>query len=345
MRPARRLLLLGVLGLWLAPAALADVGGAVWDDSAAEPLLLRNDHPLYLTLTSTALPDRPKVLAPRRWAWDVGYLDSNTIADQNDLAVTDRIIVDAELQRLELRVRYGMAERWEASAAVPYLVLGGGYMDSFIESFDDTFDAVPRARSIRGDGEFRYLFMVDGRNLIDETDETRHGLGDIPLQVKYQCRSETAGWFPTVALRGMLKLPTATDSLLGNGRVDGGVGVLAEQPLGERFRLTANLDVTSVHLPMALKTVDMAPVMVSGLLVAEHRLTRRFSWMVQYAAGSNPYPKFDKDMTALNRLPMGIGLGVTYRTTPRTALTVSAGENINSAWPDFSWSAAFRGSF
>lgn len=338
--------------LLLATVAACLIGVSAGASSAEEaapsfagPAWLRNDHPLYLTLMSTARPDRATTLAPRRSAWALAYLDSNTIADQNNLAVTDRIIVDAELQRIELGWKYGLAEHLELSAAVPYLILGGGYMDNFIESFDDVFDAVPRARSIRGHGEFRYLFRVNGQNLIDETDATRHGLGDLPLQLKYQFRDAVEGWFPQAAVRGTLKLPTATDSLLGSDRVDVGAGVLAEQPFGERFRVTLNLDVTTAHLPLALKTLDLDPVVVTGFFALEHRLTRKASWWVQYTAASNPYPTFDNDMTALNRLPMGVGLGWTYRVAPRAAITLAAGENINSAWPDFAWSAELSGSF
>lgn len=311
------------------------------DSSSVAPPWFRNDHPLYLTLMANTVPDRPTTMAPRRSAWSLTYADANTIADQNNLAVTDRIIVDAELQRVELGWRYGVSDRLEVSAALPYLVLGGGYMDDFIESFDDLFDATPRARSIRGQDEFRYLFRRGGQNLIDETDESRHGLGDIPLQVKYRFREDArAAWFPTASVRGMLKLPTATDSLLGNDRVDAGIGLLAEQPLGSRLRATTNLDLTTVHLPLALKSIDMDPVMVTGMLAVEHQVTRKASWWVQYTAASNPYPTFDNDMTALNRLPMGIALGWMYRVTPKARVMLAAGENINSAWPDFSWTAS-----
>lgn len=307
--------------------------------------MLRNDHPLYLPIFATALPDRATVVEPGRWGWEVGYLDSNSITDQNNLAVTDRVIVDAELHRFEATLRYGVAERWELRAALPYVVMNGGYMDGFIQSFDDLFDATPRARTIRSRNEFRYLVRVNGDNLVDETDETIQGLGDLPVQLKYQFRDEPARLIPRAAARVSLKLPTATNPLLGNGRVDVGVGLLAEQPVGGRFLLVANLDLATAHTTTKLKTLDVDPVVVWGTLTAEYFLTDRASVAAHYSAGSNPYPEFDNDMPVFNRLPMGIGLGWTYRLFPKARVTLAAGENINSAWPDFAWSAAVAGDF
>ena len=312
----------------------------------SDPLILREDIPTHLSLFSTALPDRARTLELHQWAWEVGYLNSNSIADQNNIAVTDRIIVDGEMSRMELRLKYGVARHWELEATVPYLVLGGGVSDAFIRSFEGGFGfTTPRARRIRGRNEFRYLFMVNGRNLINKTDETLQGLGDIPLQIKYQIRDAADGWVPRLALRGMLKAPTATDPLLGNGRVDAGVGVLAEQPVGNRILILANLDVTTAHLPLALKTIDIDPVVVSGTLGFEQFLTDRASWKVQWMAGSNPYPKFAKDMTALNSLPMGIAVGWAYRLMPHATVKLMASENINSAWPDFGWGGSVEGKF
>lgn len=309
------------------------------------PLMLRNDSPLYLTLMTTALPDRATTLAPTRWAWEAGYLNSNSIVDQNNLAVTDRVIIDAELQRFEVSVKHGVADRWEAGASLSYLALGGGYMDGFIDSFEDAFGfTTPRARRIRSEGEFRYLVRVNGQNLIDETDETIHGLGDLPLYLKYQFRDEVSGWAPRMATRLTLKLPTATERLLGNRRVDVGAGFLAEQPIGDRWLLLANLDLTTAHAPTRIKTIDLDPVVVSSTWLIEYFLTDRASLKAQYAIASNPYPEFDKDMTVFNRLPMGIGVGWTYR-LPKARVTLGASENVNSAWPDFSWTASFNGEF
>ena len=306
------------------------------------PLVMRNDSPLYQPLGSAALPARAAVAAPGHWSAELGYLDSNNIVDQNNSAVTDRVIVDGEMQRVELTLRYGLRDRWELGATVPYLAFVGGYMDDFIDSFEGAFGlTTPRARRIRDAGQVRYLFRINGQNLIDR-DAAFQGLGDLPLFVTYRWRNEPGGLLPRVALRGVLKCPTATDPLLGNGRVDAGLGVTAEQPLGRRVRLLGALDVTSAHLPLALKTVDIDPVVVSGWLGFEQFLTDRASWKAQISLATNPYPKFDRDMTTLNTPPMGIGLGWVYRLFPKTAVKLAVIENLDQAWPDFSWTASVQ---
>lgn len=307
------------------------------------PPPLRNDHPVYLTLFSIAMPDRARTVAPGRWMWEIGYVDSNTIIDQHNVNESDRLIVDGEIQRIELDVKYGLGPQWELEAAIPYMILGGGYLDDFIQSFEDTFGFVtPGARESRGKDEFRYLFRVNGNNLIDEVDEVIHGLGDIPIRLKYQIRDGSEGFLPRLAARGILKLPTATDSLLGNGRVDGGVGLLAEQPLPWRILVFSNLDVTSTHLPRKLRTLDIDPVMVSGSFGFEHFLTNRLSWQTQLTMATNPLPKFHPDMRTLNRLPMGVALGGAYRFSKTIGVRLMVTENINSSWSDFSWGISFR---
>lgn len=312
----------------------------------AQPLPFRNDHPLYLTLFSTAFPDRARTLAPHRWAWEAGYLNSNSIVEQHNVLETDRIIVDGEMQRFEVSFRYGLIDSLELKVTFPYLLLGGGYMDDFIESFEDIFGfKTPGSRESRETGQFRYLFRVNRVDLIDKSGGSIDGLGDIPLQLKFKFRDSPEGILPRLAIRGLVKFPSATDPLLGNERVDGGIGLLAEQPIGKRMLLLANVDATTTHLPLSLKTIDLDPVMVSGSLAFEHFLTERVSWKWQWTAATNPYPKFHSDMTALNGTPMGIGLGWIYRFKPRAALQVGVAENISSAWSDFSWSASFQGEF
>ena len=311
--------------------------------SFAGPLLLRNENPLYLTVFSTAIPDSVRTTVPRHWKWDFHYLCSNTIMDQHNVTESDRVVVDGELQRFELRVKYGLGRGWELSAALPYLTLGGGYLDGFIKSFEDTFGFItPGARESRPEGKFKYLFRVNGESLIDETGHSLDGLGDIPLQLKYRLWDRSAGLLPRLSVRGLLKLPTATQSKLGNGRLDGGIGLLAEQPIGSRVLFFSNLDVTTAHLPLALKTIDVDPVIVSGSFGLEHCLTKRASWLLQMTASSNPYPTFQEDMGALNRNPMGVGLGWAYRLFSRTRIRVSVVENINTSWQDFSWNFSLK---
>lgn len=326
------------------PAEAALVRWESSDRAWAGPLLLRNDNPLYLTLFSAALPDRARVVAPGGWGWGAGYLDSNILIDQDNEAVTDRVLIDGELHRMEVAVRYGLRDRWEVGAAIPYLVLGDGYLDTFIQSFEDAFGlTTPRARRVRGKNELRYLVRLNSVNVVDKEDETIHGLGDLPVQVKYQVRDADGGWLPRMAVRGVVQVPTATDPLLGSGRVDVGLGWLGEQPIGRRILLVVNGDVTTAHLPLPLKTVDIDPVMASGTLSVEHRLTARASWAAQITAATNPYPTFHRNMTVVNRAPIGVGLGWRYRLSPRSTMTLALGENVDSAWPDFQISAAIDG--
>ena len=312
----------------------------------SNPLLLRNDCPLYLSLSSTAPPDRARTMKDQRLGWEIGYLNSNYIIEQHNVTESDRIIVDTEIQRLELNLRYGLSDDLEVGTWIPYLIMGGGYMDDFIQSFEDTFGFVtPGARESRGKNGFQYLFRVNNQNVINKSNEAIAGLGDIPIQLKYRFRNQSRGWIPQASVRGVLKVPSASNPLLGNERFDGAVGVLAEQPIGNRLLILTDLDLTTAHLPLALKALDVDPVMVSGMVGAEFFLTQKASFQTQVAMTTNPYPKFHSDMTALRRVPMGIGIGGAYRLFKRSAFKLMIAENVFSAWSDFSWSASLQGEF
>ena len=312
-------------------------------DAFHGPLLQRNDNPLYLAFGSTILSDRADTGEPGRWRWNADYLNSNTIVDQHDDSEADHVVVDAEVQRFELTLKRALTQRLEFGTAIAYVAIGSGFSDSFIESFEEGVGAASvGARDGRGENEFRYLFRVDGVNQIDRQDETIHGLTDIPLQLKFQFRDGQEGFLPRVSARGMLKLPTATDSLLGNQAVDGGVGLLAEQPAGKKLLFLGNIEVVSVHAPRPLKNLDLDPVMVSGTVGFEHRLTQRASWQLQWRGATNPYPEFNEQMTALTRTPMSIGFGWNYRLFRTASLRLTLMENLFSSDPDFAWGFSIR---
>ncbi len=348
-RLRRRLVALGCGALFLggAPALAAKIPE---EDAElppfAGPLAMRNDNPLYLPLFAPIMSERATVTRAGKLSWDVTYVNSNNAVEQDNFTRTDLVILDTEVQRTELDLRYGVTDRLEMALRVPYVAMGGGYMDHFIESAEEAFGfTVPGVRESGTANDFHYLVKVNGETLIDRTDPI-DGLADIPVQVKYQFRDRPEGLLPRMAVRSVLKLPTATTSLLGNDRVDWGVGLLGEQPLGRRVLLWGNSDVTSAHGPPELKSLDIDPVMISGTAGMEILLTEKASVAVQATMATNPYPTFHDDLTVLNRVPIGVGLGWNYRLFKTTRIRLMAAENLaHPTWPDFSWSAAIQSEF
>lgn len=85
--------------------------------------------------------------------------------------------------------------------------------------------------------------------------------------------------------------------------------------------------------------------MFTGSFGFEHFLTQRASWKGQITAGSHAYPTFHEDLTVINRTPVGVGFGLSYRISRRGSLHLSTAENIFSAWADLSWSASLKAEF
>jgi len=73
-----------------------------------------------------------------------------------------------------------------------------------------------------------------------------NGLGDTELKLKYRPIDEK-DWIPSLAVSGILKIPTASDSKgLGSGQTDFGLHAIATKKIGERWLVHVNLGYTFI---------------------------------------------------------------------------------------------------
>jgi cobalt/nickel transport protein len=73
-----------------------------------------------------------------------------------------------------------------------------------------------------------------------------NGFGDTELKLKYRPVDEK-GWIPSLAVSGILKIPTASDSKgLGSGQTDFGINAIATKKFGERWLFHLNLGYTFI---------------------------------------------------------------------------------------------------
>ena len=67
---------------------------------------------------------------------------SNYSTDSN---LRERIVLEGESTRFTLNGRYGMGHQAEVGMEIPFLIVGGGFLDGFIEGIHSTF-GFPRGR-------------------------------------------------------------------------------------------------------------------------------------------------------------------------------------------------------
>ena len=154
-----------------------------------------------------------------------GKAEGNVILDHasnyvNDSNARENILLDGESTRITLEGRFGIARGFEAGVEIPFVVLGGGFLDSFIEGYHNTFGFPQGGRDQAPRNRLLYRYVRDGQERL-QVDKSSYGLGDIRLKGAWQLYPKTASQPRAVALRASLKFPTGdSDQLHGSGSTD-----------------------------------------------------------------------------------------------------------------------------
>lgn len=133
----------------------------------------------------------------------------------------EQITLDGETYRLTFAARYGVAPGWEAGVEIPYLIQGGGFLDSFIVDWHNTFGMPQGGRNKAPKNRINYSYRRDGVQVL-KMDRSSSGVGDISLTTGFRMYDGSgAESQDRVAFKAAIKLPTGdSSSLLGSGSTD-----------------------------------------------------------------------------------------------------------------------------
>ena len=330
--------------------AKTDPGPLTPLEYGAGPIPIRNQMPLYLFYLQME-PDKASVVKQGKFDINAGYTVSNVTVScftpTSSLLISPLydINIDAEVSRMTLDLRYGLSEKLEAGLEVPYLSLSAGYLDGFVEGFEDTVGATtPRSRVRQGSYNFNYSFVYNNQYLIKRTNAS-DGLGDIVLKAKYQILEEGEnGFWPNASFRAAVKLPTGEKrSLLGSGEIDYGFGVLLDKTLFKKTIVYTGFNFLVIGKPSFFSDLNLKRNMISGLLGVEYLLTERISMVAQATGNSTPYPS--SGTNALDEPAIDLGLGINYRFKGKENASwhLAFTENVNSASsPDVTLDTGFN---
>lgn len=137
-------------------------------------------------------------------------------------AKTETILLDGESYRWTLSARYGLTDRLEAGIEIPWVAASGGFLDSFIIDWHNTFGLPQGGRNVAPRNRLRYSYAQSGSQRL-LMDSAGSGPGDIVLTGGMQLyEGKSADLHDAVALRATMKLPTGDSaSLRGNGAFGG----------------------------------------------------------------------------------------------------------------------------
>ncbi|HYA38291.1 MAG TPA: DUF3187 family protein [Candidatus Methylomirabilis sp.] len=133
---------------------------------------------------------------------------------------TESLNLDGETHRLSLAWRQGWGQATEWGIELPYLTHNGGFLDSAIDHWHETFGLPNGGRNAASRNQINYRYTRNGVDLI-RVDHSVSGVGDLRLSAAKQLATPESSGDRLVALRASLKLPTGDDAeLLGSGSTD-----------------------------------------------------------------------------------------------------------------------------
>jgi len=285
-------------------------------------------------------PDKASVVERDKFKINADYTVSNiTVSAFTPATSLYDLQIDLEVSRITIDLRYGIHDNLEIGLEIPYISLSSGYLDNFVEGFEDGIGArTPRSRERQGSYEFDYSFMYNGRYLIQKK-HSSDGIGDMVLNAKYQLVREGGMLSPNLSLRSAVKFPTADkDDLLGSGEFDYGIGLLLDKGFFNKLRLYLGASIAFIERPSFLSDLGIDEHLFSGMAAMEYFFRDRFSLVMQVSGNSTPYPKSSTNPLDNDAYEFCLGVNYTWKEKTNISWNFALVENINSASsPDFTF--------
>lgn len=144
----------------------------------------------------------------------------------------EAILVDAETRETRVTLQSVISDRIAWQLQLPYRYTGGGNLDSFIDSWHDTFSLPEGARPILPRDQTNIVYARAGVRQLDKRSSSS-GLADIQAALGYvvsdSARSPVMAWLS-------VELPTGDeDKLTGNGATDVSLLLSAAHALSGRW--------------------------------------------------------------------------------------------------------------
>jgi hypothetical protein len=238
----------------------------------------------------------------------------------------ESLFLDGETHRVALAVAYG-AISGEWGIEVPYLSHSGGFLDSFIDTWHDTFGFPDGGRNAFPKNDLAYLYRRNGVDRLQITGATR-GVGDVRLLGGWRMSADQNSW--DAALRASLKLPTGDSATLhGSGAADFALWIVAgcaRAACPESTAWTIAGGVVGVGRGDVLPELQRRVVPFGGATLA-WQIWQPIILKAQLLA-HGPFYK-GSELKPLNATSVQFVLGTTLNFTERTALDIGVSEDLN----------------
>jgi hypothetical protein len=295
------------------------------------PLQVKNQFPLFFHLDAPVIES-----AVTESSVSLGLSHSSTFMMKDSAEWS--VHLDLEMTELRMKYRKEVGAIGEVSVEVPVMSFDSGFMDGPLESYHNAFGFSDYGRSTRPKNEFLYEVKRNG-SIVARAGDGSVGLGDIRLSIK----KEILKGDPVLSLKADLELPTGSASKgFGSGSIDGGVGLLAEKRLGEKFNAYANLGVVFPGDLKAVDTIGMKDYFYAGAAI-EAAMWRHFGLIGEVLFQTSPFPH--TDIGSVDRVCALVVLGGRY-SSGKDSMEFSLTEDANTAGaPDVIFNLTYKRRF
>jgi hypothetical protein len=171
----------GLLRLDMLPAHTADAKAGTWTFEVQ-----------YAYQNTFVMSDNVRAYLERR---NTGRIPLRPQDAQAILALPgDAYYIDGEVGLADLIMQRRLSSYWSAYLTIPCIRYGEGVWDSTVESFHDTFGFSQQGRDLVARDKFQFVYNVGDAQFVQLDRETKGGLGDPVLGIRYSLPQPRFGW-------------------------------------------------------------------------------------------------------------------------------------------------------
>lgn len=238
----------------------------------------------------------------------------------------ENYLVDTELASLDLTFHYKFAKNWTGYVIASAVRYGGGFLDSTIEGFHDTFGFSTFGRPAVSRNDTNLIYDIKSSQAVFFDAPHDAGFTDPVFGVRYAGVSMSKGW--QLVLEGAIKLPLqGREELLSTGRTDYGVQA-SLQRLGRNHGWY--ISASTVYYAGSRTPVPQDRTIVPTLVLGyELALTERTNINLQAYASQSVYSRDQTDLNELLEEKYQVSLGLRHRIS-HTVITFGITENLQN---------------
>jgi hypothetical protein len=300
------------------------------------PIPIRSLEPVRLTYLAFR-PRRAKTLEPD--TTEVTVLSSYASILESGEQDADLVAFDGEIWRTSVLLRRAIGPGADLAIELPIVYATSGFLDLAIEEFHGFFGFPDGGRDERP--RFAYDMVAEHEGTVAYRMRGNEiGLGDVPVVLTVSVLDESEAT-PALAVRAGVELPTGSEpDGFGNGKLDYGIGVLAERSFG-RWTATGAVDWIEAGTS---RSFERAGVEAENGLDAQLGLEYRWNDDLSLLLGTvyTPPPTSDIELEEIDGAMLSLDIGGAWDVGERSRLVIVFSEDlITQSAPDFTVTAAW----